>query len=117
MSTSNSASVVLVHGSSASSKLGRITKAGDRLGQIGRATQNTLDALEQGPWGQKFPTVAAAWRNRATPVRSGLADVAVTVTVLPVPPTTRIEQALADGLLDSPARIDVAQPSVIGIDA
>ncbi|BCQ27998.1 hypothetical protein NK8_61870 (plasmid) [Caballeronia sp. NK8] len=22
-----------------------------------------LDAFAQGPWGQKFPTVSAAWRN------------------------------------------------------
>jgi putative transposase len=27
------------------------------------AAQGELDAFEQGPWGQKFPTVAAAWRR------------------------------------------------------
>ena len=27
------------------------------------AAQAELDAFEQGPWGQKFPTVAAAWRR------------------------------------------------------
>ena len=27
------------------------------------AAQAELDAFEQGPWGQKFPTVVAAWRR------------------------------------------------------
>lgn len=27
------------------------------------AAQEALDAFEQGPWGQKFPTVAASWRR------------------------------------------------------
>ena len=32
------------------------------------AAQEALDAFEQGPWGQKFPTVAASWRRAWTHV-------------------------------------------------